>query len=99
MVRGDHSHFSGQREIKIENTTLGAVASLIVDETIRTHFPPGMCAVYLFKLLIHIGRNYEKATQGVLELNRPRVNQYFSVDIVSTMNQQACSDPLAAHAT
>jgi hypothetical protein len=45
MVCGDQAHLPGEREIKVEDTTMWPVASAIVNITMRTNVPPGMCAV------------------------------------------------------
>src|SRR5215216_5936020 len=59
MVRRDEAHLFGEGDVEIEDTTVRAIARLIVNIAIRTNAPPRMSAVYLLKLLIHIGR-YEK---------------------------------------
>ena len=59
MVRWDESHLFREREVEKEDTTVRAVTSLIVNVAIRANAPPRMSAVYLLKLLIHMGR-YEK---------------------------------------
>src|SRR6266496_1378563 len=45
VVGGEQIHLSGKWKIKIENPTMRAMASLIVNIAIRTDVPPGMCAV------------------------------------------------------
>ena len=52
MVRGNEAHLFGEREVEIEDTTVRAITSLIVDVPVRANVAPGMCAVYLLELLI-----------------------------------------------
>ena len=52
MVRRNEAHLFGEREVEIEDTTVRAITSLIVDVPVRANVAPGMCAVYLLKLLI-----------------------------------------------
>src|SRR5687768_17093043 len=61
MVRGDQTHLFGERKVEIEDTTMRAVASLIVDITIRANVPPRMSAVYFLELLIHSLKEAPKA--------------------------------------
>src|ERR1700730_10856941 len=60
VVSGDQAHVSGERKVKIEDTTIGAVTSLIVNVTIRTNIPPGVGTIYFCKPLIHTRRYDEK---------------------------------------
>ena len=59
MVRRDEPHLFCEWEVEKEDTTVRAIASLIVNVAIRTNAPPRMPAVYFIELLIHMGR-YEK---------------------------------------
>ena len=52
MVRGDEAHLFSEREVEIEDTSVWAVTSLIVDVPVRANVAPGMSAVYLLELLI-----------------------------------------------
>ena len=52
MVRGNEAHLFGERKVKIEDTSVRAITSLIVDVPVRANVAPGMCAVYLLELLI-----------------------------------------------
>ena len=52
MVRWNEAHLFREREIEIEDTTVRAITSLIVDVPVRANVAPGMSAVYLLKLLI-----------------------------------------------
>ena len=52
MVRRNEAHLFGEREVEIEDTTVRAITSLIVDVPVRANVAPGMCAVYLLELLI-----------------------------------------------
>src|ERR1044072_5412841 len=52
MVRGNEAHLFGECEVEIEDTSVRAITSLIVDVPIRANVAPGMCAVYLPELLI-----------------------------------------------
>ena len=55
VVRRDQAHLFGERKVEIEDTTVRAIASLVVDITVRANVSPGMCTVYLIELLIHSG--------------------------------------------
>ena len=48
----DEAHLFGEWEIEKEDTTMRAIARLIVDIAISTHAPPGMTSVYFLKPLI-----------------------------------------------
>src|SRR5215208_2750840 len=52
MVLRDEAHLFGECEVEIEDTTIRAITSLIVDVPVRANVAPGMAAVYLLKLLI-----------------------------------------------
>src|SRR6185503_19638163 len=52
MVRWNEAHLFGEREVEIEDTSVRAITSLIVDVPVRADVAPGMCAVYLLELLI-----------------------------------------------
>ena len=52
MVRGNEAHLFSEREVEIEDTTVRAITSLIVDVPVRANVAPGMLAVYLLELLI-----------------------------------------------
>jgi hypothetical protein len=54
MVGWDEAHLLREWEVEKEDTTMRAITRLIVDVPIKAHAPPGMSAVYLLKLLIHI---------------------------------------------
>src|SRR5215813_4996893 len=53
MIGGDQPHLFGKWKIEKEDTTVRAIASLIIDVAIRANVPPGMRPVYLAELLIH----------------------------------------------
>ena len=52
VVARDEAHLFGEREVEIDDTSVRAITSLIVDVPVRANVAPGMCAVYLLKLLI-----------------------------------------------
>jgi len=52
VVERDEAHLFGEREVEIDDTTVRAITSLIVDVPVRANVAPGMSAVYLLKLLI-----------------------------------------------
>jgi hypothetical protein len=52
MVERDEAHLFGEREVEIEDTSMRAITSLIVDVPVRANVAPGMSAVYLPELLI-----------------------------------------------
>src|SRR6185503_5625974 len=52
MVERDEAHLFGEREVEIEDTSMRAITSLIVDVPVRANVAPGMFAVYLPELLI-----------------------------------------------
>ena len=52
MILGDEAHLFGERKVEIEDTTVRAITSLIVDVAIRAHASPGMPAIYLLELLV-----------------------------------------------
>src|SRR5262245_20201180 len=52
MVRRNEAHLFGECEVEIEDTTVRAITSLIVDVPVRANVAPGMSAVYLLELLI-----------------------------------------------
>src|SRR5689334_353506 len=47
VIGGDQSHLFGEWEIEKEDTTVRAIASLIINVAIRANVPPGMPPVYL----------------------------------------------------
>ena len=53
MIGGDQSHLFGEWKIEKEDTTVRAIASLIINVAIRANVSPGMPTVYLLELLIH----------------------------------------------
>ena len=53
MIGWDQSHLFGEWKIEKEDTTVRAIASLIINVAIRANVPPGMPTVYLVELLIH----------------------------------------------
>jgi hypothetical protein len=65
MVRGNEAHLFGECEVEIEDTSVRAITSLIVDVPVRANVAPGMSAVYLLELLIQ-GRGIlaAKSTNG-----------------------------------
>src|SRR5215467_1046421 len=62
MIDGDEAHFFREWEIKIDDTTMRAVTSPIIDITIRANTPPGMRTIQFLELLIHNGRRMRMAT-------------------------------------
>ena len=52
MVERDETHLFGEREVEIDDTSVRAITSLIVDVPVRANVAPGMSTVYLLKLLI-----------------------------------------------
>ena len=52
MVERDEAHLFGEREVEIDDTSVRAITSLIVDVPVRANVAPGMSAVYLLELLI-----------------------------------------------
>ena len=52
MIERDETHLFGEREVEIDDTTVRAITSLIVDVPVRANVAPGMFAVYLLELLI-----------------------------------------------
>src|ERR1041385_5065452 len=52
VVERDEAHLFGEREVEIDDTTVRAITSLIVDVSVRANVAPGMSTVYLLKLLI-----------------------------------------------
>ena len=79
MIGRDEPHLFREREVKKEDTTMRAITRLIVDITIRTHVPPGMSAIYLFKLLIH-RRPYENGncTEFATKTHRRHKRNYLT---------------------
>src|SRR6188474_3811211 len=55
MVDRDEAHLFGERKVEIEDTSMRAITSLIVDVPVRANVAPGMSAVYLLELLIQGG--------------------------------------------
>src|ERR1041384_1652165 len=53
MIGGDQPHLPGERKIEKEDTTVRAIASLIINVAITANVAPGMLTVYLAELLIH----------------------------------------------
>src|SRR5689334_1201204 len=65
MIGRDQAHLFGECKVEIEDTSVWAIASLIVNITIGTNVSPGMAAVYLLKLLIHTSpQKNRKSTNG-----------------------------------
>jgi hypothetical protein len=52
MIEWDEAHLFGEREVEIDDTSVRAITSLIVYVPVRANVAPGMCTVYLLKLLI-----------------------------------------------
>src|SRR6185295_17539492 len=52
MIERYEAHLFGEREVEIEDTSVRAITSLIVDVPVRANVAPGMSAVYLLKLFI-----------------------------------------------
>ena len=48
----DEAHLFGEREVEIDDTSVWAITSLIVDVPVRANVAPRMATVYLLKLLI-----------------------------------------------
>src|SRR6185369_7262216 len=76
MIGWDQSHLFGEREVEIEDTTVRAITSLIIDVAIRANVAPRMSAVYLIELLIHRPR---RGTPEILATKRhKRHKNYFT---------------------
>ena len=78
MIGRDESHLFREWEIEKEDTTMRAITRLIVDVAISAHAPPGMSAVYLFKLLIH-NRQYENGNCGEFATNERESDRFYLV--------------------
>ena len=52
MIMRDEAHLFGEREVEIDDTSVWAITSLIVDVPVRANVAPRMATVYLLKLLI-----------------------------------------------
>lgn len=74
MIERDEAHLFGERKVEIEDTSVRAITSLIVDVPVRANVAPGMCAVYLLKFLIQGGVILAaKSTKGtnIITCGRP----------------------------
>jgi hypothetical protein len=52
VVDRDEAHLFGEREVEIDDTTVRAITSLIVDVPLRANVAPRMSTVYLLELFI-----------------------------------------------
>ena len=52
VIEWDEAHLFGEREVEIDDTSVRAITSLIVDVPVRANVAPRMFTVYLLELLI-----------------------------------------------
>src|SRR5436190_12853776 len=56
MIRRDEFHFSGQRKVEMQDSSIPPIAGPVINVAVGTDVPPRVGTIDLFELLVHKNR-------------------------------------------